>query len=167
MTNRVQDIVLGLTLVLLAGVWTWLVVDTIPAGFGDGEVGARAFPLAFGVILLALAAVLLLLRMTTTSDNGARAGNPVDAEFPEVQGPQWLPALVLLGEIALYGFLLEKIGFVLATPAIVLIVMLVNLRVRSVPKLLGMSLGLTVGCWLIFEKVLGIYLANGTWLNLG
>jgi len=56
---------------------------------------------------------------------------------------------------------------VLATPAIVLLVMLVNLRVRSVTKLLAMALGLTVGCWLIFEKVLGIYLANGIWMNIG
>jgi hypothetical protein len=72
-----------------------------------------------------------------------------------------------LGEIALYGYLLEKIGFVLATPIVVLLVMIVSLRVRSIPKLLGMSLGLTVGCWLIFKKILGIYLANGIWLNLG
>jgi putative tricarboxylic transport membrane protein len=28
-------------------------------------------------------------------------------------------------------------------------------------------LGVTVSCWLIFEKALGIYLANGSWINLG
>ncbi len=164
MTNRAQDIVLGVTLVVLAAIWTWLVIDTIPPGFGDGEIGARAFPLAFGIILLALAA-LLLVRLAMRS-NANRTG-PTDAELSEPTSLKWGAALLLLVEIGLYGFLLEKIGFVLATPVIVLLVMFVNLRVRSVTKLLAMSLGLTVGCWVIFEKVLGIYLANGTWMNIG
>lgn len=158
MTNRVQDIVLGVVLMTLAAIWTWLVVDTIPPGFGDGEIGARAFPLAFGLILLGLAALLLLRTLLMSDDNAAT---------PAADAPKWVPALLLLGEIALYGFLLEKVGFVLATPVIVLLVMMVNLRVLSISKLLSMSLGLTVGCWIIFEKVLGIYLANGTWMNLG
>lgn len=160
MTNRFQDLMLGATLVVLAMVWTWLVIDTIPPGFGDGEIGARAFPLAFGIILMALATLLILRQLL--SQDSAR-----ETEFPENPSLRWMPAILLLVEIGLYGFLLEKIGFVLATPAIVLLVMLVNLRVRSVTKLLAMSLGLTVGCWVIFKKVLGIYLANGTWMNLG
>ncbi len=164
MTNRAQDFVLGATLVVLAAIWTWLVIDTIPPGFGDGEIGARAFPLAFGVILLALAAILLLRLFMSPGETN---DGPTDAELPEPNGLKWGAALLLLVEIALYGFLLEKIGFVLATPVIVLLVMLVNLRVRSVTKLAAMSLGLTVGCWVIFEKVLGIYLANGTWMNIG
>lgn len=160
MTNRFQDLVLGATLVVLAVVWTWLVIDTIPPGFGDGEIGARAFPLAFGIILLALAALLILRQLL--SRDGIR-----ETDFPENPSLRWMPALVLLAEIGLYGFLLEKIGFVLATPVIILLVMLVNLRVRSLKKLLATALCLTVGCWVIFEKVLGIYLANGTWINLG
>jgi hypothetical protein len=88
-------------------------------------------------------------------------------EIPKSSRLDWLPALLVLGQICLYGFLLEKIGFVLATPIVVLLAMVVSLRERSAVKLLGMSLGLTVGSWLLFEKVLGIYLANGTWLNLG
>lgn len=164
MTNRAQDTVLGAALFALAAVWTWLVIDTIPPGFGDGEIGARAFPLAFGLILLALAALLLVRQYMMPSD---KSEGSADAEMPEFGRLKWGAALLLLAEIALYGFLLEKIGFVLATPVIVLLVMVLNLRVRSVTKLLAMSLGLTVGCWVIFEKVLGIYLANGTWMNIG
>ncbi|MGC1427872.1 MAG: tripartite tricarboxylate transporter TctB family protein [Albidovulum sp.] len=166
MTNRAQDTVLGVVLVLIAGCWTWLVIATIPPGFGDGEIGPRAFPLAFGIIVIALAGLLLLRVFLGVKDGDATSGFD-DAEIRNARRFYWLPALVVLGEIALYGFLLEKIGFVLATPIVVLLVMTVSLRVRSVPKLLGMSLGLTVGCWLIFEKILGIYLAHGTWLNLG
>jgi hypothetical protein len=32
---------------------------------------------------------------------------------------------------------------------------------------LGMSIGITLVCWLVFEKVLGIYLANGWLINIG
>ena len=168
MTNRVQDTILGISLLALASVWTWLVVDTIPPGFGDGDIGPRAFPLTFGLILLVLSA-LLLLKLAL----GARASDEEAAEIPEEEEEgakpslQWMPIFLVLGQIALYGYLLEKIGFLLATPAVVLLAMIVSLRVRSLPRLLGMSLGLTVGCWLLFEKVLGIPLANGVWVNLG
>ena len=166
MTNRVHDTVLGATLLLVAGSWTWLVIDTIPPGFGDGEIGARAFPLAFGVILLVLTG-LLLLRLIASEFKGRIGDARSPAERSDASRLQWLSALMVLLEITLYGYLLEKIGFLLATPVLVLLVMLVSLRVRSLPKLVCMSLGLTVGCWLIFEKLLGIYLANGTWLNVG
>ncbi|KII11676.1 tripartite tricarboxylate transporter TctB family protein [Phaeobacter sp. S60] len=167
MTNRASDFVLAITLMVLAGVWTWLVVETIPPGFGSGEIGARAFPLAFGIILLALAALLLLHLTVSSDDPGAGHGGQAATKRRKSRRVKWLPAITLLIEIGLYGILLEKAGFVLATPVIILIVMLVNLRVRSITKLLAMSLGMTAGCWLLFEKVLGIYLANGTWINLG
>ena len=166
MTNRVQDACLGAILLLFAGGWTWLVVDTIPLGLGDGDIGARAFPLAYGIILLVLV-VLLLLRLLAAKKKSLTPIKVTDAEMSGVGKIHWLPMLMVLIEIILYGFLLEKIGFVLATPIVVLLGMIFNLHVRSVPKLLGMSFGLTVGCWLIFEKVLGIYLANGTWFNIG
>lgn len=166
MTRRVQDTLLGATLLVIAGSWTWLVVETIPPGVGDGEIGPRAFPLAFGVALLVLAALLLAWPLLTRSKDRFASEVP-DAALPEPTPLYWLPALTVLIEILLYGFLLEKIGFLLATPVIVLIVMTVSLRVRSLRKLVGTALGLTVGCWLIFEKIMGIYLANGTWLNLG
>jgi len=165
MTNRKHGIVLGLILLLLAVVWTWLVVETIPSGLGEGDIGPRAFPLFFGILLAALS--LLLLAQNLRAGRGQAhkiAPYEIDEEPDRVH---WSAAALLLVEIALYGFLLEKIGFVIATPVVVLLVMLVNLRVRSVKSLLGMPLGITLGCWVIFEKVLGIYLANGTWINLG
>jgi len=45
--------------------------------------------------------------------------------------------------------------------------MVVNLRVRSPRLLAGMVFGVTFGCWLVFEKIFGIYMANGMWINLG
>ena len=164
MTNRVQDTVLGVSLLVLASVWTWLVVDTIRPGFGDGDIGPRAFPLTFGLMLLVLSALLLLKIALNAPASEAEAEEEEEAAETPMH---WLSIFLVLGEIALYGYLLEKIGFLLATPAVVLLAMTVSLRVRSLPKLAGMSLGLTVGCWLLFEKLLGIPLANGVWVNLG
>lgn len=165
MTNRMQDIIVASTLLLLGVAWTWLVIDTIRPGMGGGDVGARAFPLVFGVMLIFLSAVLLASKLPKSKDDEYIFIG--DAEVPKSTGFDWLPAVLVLAQISLYGFLLEKIGFVLATPLVLLLAMTVSLQERSFRKLMGMSLGLTLGCWVIFEKILGIYLANGTWLNLG
>ncbi|MFV2034738.1 MAG: tripartite tricarboxylate transporter TctB family protein [Halocynthiibacter sp.] len=165
MTNRKHSFVLGLIFLLLAVVWTWLVIDTIPSGFGEGDIGPRAFPLFFGIVLGALS-LLLLAQNFRAARGPARKIAPHQIE-EESDHVHWTGAALLLVEISLYGFLLGKVGFVIATPVVVLLVMLVNLRVRSVKSLLGMPLGITLVSWVIFEKVLGIYLANGTWINLG
>lgn len=166
MTDRKKDIVLSIAVLLLAATWTWLVLSTIPPGFGDGDIGPRAFPLAFGLILLALAAILFLKSWTSSRAVSDLAAPPDETGSPITQTIHWLAALLLLGEIVLYGVLLEKLGFLLATPVVIVLVMALNLRIRSFRHLLGMSLGLTLACWLIFEKLLGIYLASGTWINL-
>lgn len=163
MADKKRNYVLGFLLLILSFVWTWLVIDTIPSGFGDGDIGPRAFPLMFG-LCLGLLSVLLLLKSFLSK--------PIDPSqlslANEYQSTiHWLPAALLLIEISAYGYLLKTIGFVIATPIVVLFVMFTNLRIRSVKMLLGMSIGITLVCWLIFEKALGIYLANGSWINLG
>jgi uncharacterized membrane protein len=72
----------------------------------------------------------------------------------------WLPATLILVEISAYEFLLKTFGFVISTLLVVLFVMLVNLRIRSIRVFLGMPIGITLSCWLIFEKALGIYLSG-------
>jgi hypothetical protein len=163
MAGRIHNIVLGSFLLTLSGIWIWLVVDTIPKGFGDGDIGPRAFPLMFGIILAVLS-VLLLLKTLLARPRTQASDGIYDGYMFAIR---WAPAALVLIEISAYGFLLKTCGFVIATPIVVLFVMLVNLRITSPKLLLGMSLGVTVSCWLIFEKALGIYLANGSWINLG
>ncbi|MGB7287455.1 MAG: tripartite tricarboxylate transporter TctB family protein [Salaquimonas sp.] len=163
MTDHKRNYVIGCLLLILSIVWIWLVIDTIPTGFGEGDIGPRAFPLIFGLCLGGLSVLLLFKSLL----RGPRkhTENSLSAEY---QLPiYWLPAALLLIEISAYGYLLKTVGFVIATPIVVLFVMFVNLRIRSVKMLLGMSIGITLVCWLVFEKVLGIYLANGSWINLG
>lgn len=163
MTDHRRNYVIGLLLLILSVVWTWLVINTIPSGFGDGDIGPRAFPLMFGLCLGFLSLLLLLKSLFNGSKKEMGKSLATAHQLPI----HWLPAALLLIEISAYGYLLKTVGFVIATPIVVLFVMLVNLRVRSINMLLGMSIGITLVCWLIFEKALGIYLANGSWINLG
>lgn len=166
MTDTGKEYVLSTVLLAVGVVWVALVWSTIPPAFDEGTVGPRAFPLALGLILIALTALLLFFTVSRSRNRPKRLA-PSGEVITEYRKIEWVPALLLTAEIVLYGVLLEKIGFLLATPVVVLSVMVLNLRIRSPRRLLGMSLGLTVGCWLIFQKVMGIYLATGTWINLG
>lgn len=162
MTNQMQDTILSTLLLVLAGLWIWLVSTTIPGGFGRGDIGPRVFPLTFGIALAVLAGLLLLRSYLMRAD-----AHVADAQDTPQQKIHWLPAVLVLIQISLYGFLVQKTGFVIATPIIIVMIMLINLRERSIKKILGMSLGITLGAWVVFEKLLGIYLANGTWINVG
>mgnify|MGYP001366914491 CR=1 FL=1 len=166
MANHVPNIILSIVLIGISVVWTWLVIMTIPAGFGDGEIGARAFPLTCGILLLLLAGALFLVEQVKSKNREAYSKRDKSQTIKKSE-LDWKAALIVLVEITLYGFLLEKIGFVLSTPIIICIVMLINLRVKSFLKIFLMAIGLTIGCWLIFEKILGLYLANGIWVNIG
>jgi len=163
MADKKRNYVLGFLLLILSFVWTWLVIETIPSGFGEGDIGPRAFPLLFGLCLGFLSVLLLLKSFLSKPIDPSK--HSLANEYQSVI--HRLPAALLLIEISAYGYLLKTIGFVIATPIVVLFVMFINLRIRSVKMLLGMSIGITLICWLIFEKALGIYLANGSWINLG
>ncbi|OAN76783.1 hypothetical protein A8B78_14900 [Jannaschia sp. EhC01] len=163
MTKQMQDTILSTLLLVLAGVWIWLVATSIPGGFGRGDIGPRAFPLSFGIALAVLSGGLLLRSILVRFDGRFEAIEEEDTQ----QKIHWIPALLVLVQISLYGFLMQTCGFVIATPIIIVMIMLINLRERSIKKILAMALGITVGSWAVFEKLLGIYLANGTWINLG
>lgn len=165
MTDRQKDMIFGCLMLGFGLIWTWLVWSTIPPAFDSTSVGPRAFPLGFGFILIGLSIVLLVHSAARDNDNSG-LDVPAEADTPLIRRIRWGAMALVLIETCAYGFLLEKIGFLLATPLVVLAVMVVNLRIRSLRLLAGMSIGLTLGCWLIFQKLMGIYLASGSWINL-
>jgi hypothetical protein len=44
--------------------------------------------------------------------------------------------------------------------------MIFVLRIRAPLKVAAMSLGLAIGCYLVFGKLLGTYLPPGTWITI-
>ena len=159
MTESRNDVAVGGILLALSLVWTGVVWWTIPPGSGEGDIGPRAFPLYLGVALGALA-LLQLFR-------GARASTDAVEEAPQTLSSGMNEAFLVLLHIVAYGLLMTRVGFVLATLAVVASVMIVCLRERSPLRIAIASGGVTFACWLIFKKLLGIYLVTGSWISIG
>lgn len=159
-----RDQLVGSLLLIFGAIWTAVVYLTVPAGFGDG-IGPRAFPLGLGVLLVILSAMLLI---SGFRKNRANADMPEDSE--EIDAAMTRIDLRMVGSvfvvIMVYGFLMEKVGFVIATLLIVTSTLWLVLGIRR-PLVIGaMAVGLTGGCWLVFGKLLGAYLPPGTWISL-
>jgi putative tricarboxylic transport membrane protein len=151
---------LGLVLVLFALAWSWVVVTTIPPGW-EGEPGPRGFPLLLGIVLGALGLYLSTSAFLRRADSGADQDRiePVDRSEVRVVG------LTVLGFFA-YAFLLDKLGFLVATPAMVAAALWLIAGQRSWPGVLLLAAGLTIGSYLVFGVLMAAHLPEGSWLQL-
>jgi putative tricarboxylic transport membrane protein len=132
---------IALGLLALAGLYAWE-ARTFQAGFLVDPVGPRAFPLLLAG-LMGLAALLLGLR--------PGAGRPA---WPA--RPTWMRAGVLCAGLVAYGYLLEPLGYVAATTAVML--GLATLF-GGPPARAGLaSLAVVVTLYLLFSALLGLYL---------
>ncbi|WP_102224457.1 tripartite tricarboxylate transporter TctB family protein [Acidimangrovimonas sediminis] len=180
--SRKVDVAIGTVLALIGLAWTLEVVRTIPAGTGGGDVGPRAFPLLYGVLLIVLSAGWALSRLLLTGEeaeappprpaqpSSSAAGATEEDATPEAGDTPRARVVALaltLFVVLLYGWLMTRVGFLTATFAVVLFAALVVLRERRPVVVAGMAVGVTAATWLIFEVILGIPLATGSWINLG
>ena len=76
------------------------------------------------------------------------------------------PVLAAAGLLAGYAVLLEQTGFLLATAAATAIAVGPILKIWRWRLIAGMSLGLSLGVYLILGKALGVYLPYGKLVNL-
>ena len=142
----------GLVLILVALVWLWLAFTYIPGPRGPGETGPRAFPVLLGVALAGLGVAVAL--------------NPrpvVDAVAPFTRR-EALVAAGTIGVLVLYAFLLERVGFLIATPVAITLAMRGLVRERSGMRIAALAIGFTAGCWVIFGALLGTPLPRGSWV---
>jgi hypothetical protein len=164
-----RDLAVGASLFVLSVVWTVTVYVTVPTGTG---VGPRAFPLILGIVLMGLSAILV----GASLGNRRREAQPAPAvrEATDAPGTEaartalWLRLRVLVAvcvSIAIYGYVMQKLGFVVAT-FLTVVGLLLILNERRFLVVAGMGLGITLGSWLIFGEVLGAYMPRGTWISL-
>lgn len=148
---------LGPCLLVLAAVWLWLVYNYIPGARQPGEPGPRAFPILLGVVLVLLAGFMT-----------ASAYFPSRSKRPEETDPGSLREIIFasatFGLLILYAFLLDKLGFTLATPIVVVLAMAGILRMRQWVLIGAIAGGLTVVCWMFFVWLLKAPLPRGLWL---
>jgi putative tricarboxylic transport membrane protein len=110
------------------------------------SLGPSVFPIIIGV-LLAISSVYLVLRPDPEPD------------WPEARRVVEI-GLALVVMLA-YTFLLEPLGFVLATA---LAASLLSWRLRAPLAVAGMSgVGIAVGIYVVFHLILGLSLARGPW----
>jgi len=152
-----SDRLAGAILLLVALLWIAGVVWTIPDVVGDGgRVGPRGFPLAMGVLLAVLSA-LMIAGSFTAADPDADSNGAGRFDRAEV----W--ALIsTFGFLGGYVALLMWFGFVIATAVSTAAFLVFVLKKRSPQLVAGVSLGLAFGIWLILGKAMGVYLPHGT-----
>ena len=146
------DRVLGLTLLLVALAWLWLAYTYIPGPRGEGETGPRAFPVLLGMVLAGLGVAVAL------------NPDPVGDTVKPVTRREVIVAVGTIGVLVLYAFLLQRVGFLIATPAAIAITMWGLVRERSVTRIAVLAIGFTLGCWAIFDALLGTPLPRGSWV---
>jgi putative tricarboxylic transport membrane protein len=150
---------LGPAISVLALAWMALVYALVPAGTTDVEPGPRGFPVLLGVVMLAVG-----LLMTASGLASAR-GSKGDQEKP-VTGREVSVVAATFGILMLYAFLMDKLGFLIATPIAVLLMMVGILRMLNWLFVGLMTAGITAACWLLFVKLLGAPMPQGSWLWL-
>lgn len=171
MSEKMRDVVTGTLLLVLSSVWMLIVWRTIPPGTGGGDVGPRAFPLLLGALLAVFSLWLTIAALRKRRNDAVTPGAEGAIDEAESTGAGgaagFVAAILTVAHLVAYGFLMQRIGFVLATLVTVASIMLFCTNDRSPLRIGAMSAGITFACWLIFGKILGVYLATGSWINLG
>jgi hypothetical protein len=159
-----RDLIFSSILLAFAVAWTVTVYYTVPPGRGFG-VGPRAFPFYLGVALIGLSALLLITTILKAGPPPDTAGEDEPALAPIAFWPQMRIIASVFVVIGAYGYLMQNAGFVLATLMVVSFTLWVVVGVRRPLLVLGMSVGITGGSWLVFGKILGAYIPRGTWVS--
>lgn len=159
-----SDRFLGPLLSSLSLGWLWLAYFYIPASSTPGEPGPRAFPIVLGCALL-----LLGLAITVSGFGRRYEVEPTKAETAKKATPLKHEMRIVLGTfglLMLYAFLMEKTGFLVSTPIVLVLALAGLLRIRRWTFIALMSGGTTLVCWLVFVAVLRVPLPRGSlwWL---
>ena len=134
--------------------WSGLMFLAIGIGFAWGATnynfgssarpGPGYFPFGLGIILALIGALVLFKALTIETEGGDKIG-PV----------AWKPLGIVLGSVALFGFLLPWLGMILTLPVLIVISALAGDEFHFGEALVNAAV-LTVGSWLVFIKGLGL-----------
>ena len=135
-----------LLFISIAGIW---IARGFEAPFSYEPVGPRAFPILI-LALLGISAIALML--------GSKSHATVWAPPPVLKR---IGALFLI--VLIYAFLFDKLGFILATALMVIPV--ARFFSGSWKQAVAGGVGLGVGLFILFDRLLDVALPTGLWLN--
>lgn len=161
MAEHIRDRIVGIVLAAFAAAWCVVVWTTVSNAYGDAVVGPRDVPLWLGMALGVLALVLVGRSYCGESPPAAdRKDTPID------RSSEWKAFGVVTGSVIAYALLMGWFGFVVATLATVFALLRFALGVRSVRVLVGMSVCMSFGVYLVMGELMGVYLPHGTLVSL-
>lgn len=155
MTSSKSDRLAGSILLLVALAWIVGCYWTIPDAAGGARVGPRGFPLAMGVMLAVLSAILIAGSFAGGDDADDGEKHPIG------RTDVWALACTF-GFLGVYVALMAWFGFLIGTVISTALFLVVVLNKRAPLLVAGVSLGLAVGVWFILGKLMGVYLPHGT-----
>jgi hypothetical protein len=86
------------------------------------------------------------------SRTGAHGTRPPDIE----SGPELAVALATCALLVLFAFLLNRAGFLVAAPLVIVLAMAGVLRMRRWIFIACFAVAFPLGCWVVFNVLLGI-----------
>lgn len=153
--TRVVHIVLGL---VIAGVAAWLLYRSrteLAFRGSNGEPGPGYLPVLLTICLIGLGLALTVVWLVGPQ---ARRG---EAPTLSLSPPQMGRALMVWLVLVISSFLIEPLGFILAGEVLVLLVILVIERIRSIPLIITLLL-LPPVMYFVFDTLLEVQLPGGT-----
>ena len=134
--------------------WSGLMFLSIGVGFAWGATnysfGAAArpgpgyFPFGLGIILALIGAFILFESLVVETEDGEPVGSWA-----------WKPMLLIVASVALFGFILPRLGMVLSLPILIVVASLAGDEFHWKDAIISIVV-LTLGSWLIFIKGLSL-----------
>ena len=134
--------------------WSGLMFLSIGVGFAWGATnysfGAAArpgpgyFPFGLGIILALIGAFILFESLVVETEDGEPVGTWA-----------WKPMILIVASVALFGFILPRLGMVLSLPILIVVASLAGDEFHWKDAIISIVV-LTLGSWLIFIKGLSL-----------
>jgi Tripartite tricarboxylate transporter TctB family len=130
---------------MFLGVGVAFAVGSLDYSFGNSaRPGPAYFPFGLGVLMAILGAMVIFGALTKDTADG----EPVGAFA-------WRPLVIILGSVALFGFLLPRLGMFITLPLLVFLSATASEEFTFKGAAINAAV-LTVASWLIFSKGLGL-----------
>ena len=142
-----KDFWSGLMFIVVGGAFA---IGALNYSFGSSaRPGPAYFPFGLGILLAILGGMILFEALTIETEDGEPIG-----KFA------WKPLFIILGAVALFGFMLPRMGMVVSLPVLVLISAYASDEHTWVGTIVNAAV-LTVMSWLVF--VVGLKLTIPMW----
>ena len=134
------------------GIFVVLYSRTIDRVTSMDPAGPAAMPRLVGWMMILIGAAHLV--------GAYLAGKKDDGLKPKKKDGSVVPVILICAACGAYLFLLESIGYLLLTPLLIIAIM-TGVGDRKIPRILGMSVGMTALLFGVFSYVLGVRLPIG------